>query len=101
MKKLFLGLVLTFILINTSYASDDDFCTSILEVAETVMEARQSGVGILEVLEGANKGGPIKSLLTEMVENAYSIPYYPTEKEQENVIREFGIKYYLFCIKVA
>lgn len=71
-----------------------------MDVAETTMNARQSGVGIFEALEGANKGGPLKDLLIEMVENAYSIPYYPTEKEQENAIREFGIEYYLFCIKV-
>ena len=101
MKKVLVGLVLIAVSGATQAAPDHETCVSVSELAETVMKNRLNGVRITDAMEVANNAGGMKTLMTEIVSNAYKTYGYKTGEYQDSTIKDFGATYYLDCMKHA
>lgn len=80
-------------------ATSHETCVSVSELAETVMSSRLNGVKIVDAMEVANGAGAMKSLMTEIVSNAYKTYGYKTDEYKESTVKDFGATYYLDCMK--
>ena len=73
-------------------------CKGFSELASKIMEARQVGVPMADLMER-------KVQLTEvrdgLVIEAYKLPRYTTEAAQQRAITDFGNDSYLACIRNA
>lgn len=79
-------------------AQEEDWrerCKAVSTLAATVMEARQSGVSLSDVMDGVESGG----LSEQMAMEAYDRPRFSTPEMQEETINEFGNNWYLRCAK--
>lgn len=100
MKKIITALALSVAMISPSMAATDhDTCVGVSELAEQVMKSRLNGVKITDAMEVANGAGAMKSLMTEIVSNAYKTYGYKTDEYQDSTIKDFGATYYLDCMK--
>lgn len=99
MKKIILAALLVTTASTSQAATDHETCVGVSELAETVMSARLSGVRITDAMEVAQGAGAMKSLMTEIVSNAYKTYGYKTDEYQASTIKDFGATYYLDCMK--
>lgn len=93
MKKLILAAL---ILIPFSVQADESPCPYVLEVAESIMMARQAEVPIRVVLELAEG-----KLATTMVHQAYVLSPKSTEEGKLRQRIEFGNMWFLACLKAT
>ncbi len=97
MKKLVLTLTLT-ALTTSAFAAEplpmSEFCPKIAELARAVMEVRQNGAPMREVMELAENQSTVL-----MITSAYSQSVYNTPDIRERVIQDFEDHWYLQCIK--
>lgn len=78
----------------------DDSCSQFYGLGETIMKSRQNGVPLptmMGVVNDADKD--LKSILKEVVVNAYSQPRYNSKDLQIKVINEFANDLYVECLK--
>lgn len=77
-------------------------CSSMGELAKTIMEKRQSGIfmeTIMQVID-ENDNGPTMKFTEELIISAYETPLCHTEETKRLAIREFQNKAYLKCVKI-
>tara|TARA_R110002049_G_scaffold13675_6_gene59405 strand:- start:361 stop:687 length:327 start_codon:yes stop_codon:yes gene_type:complete len=82
---------------QTSRAEKLSFCKLVAQAARLTMEARQSGVPMVQQMEDAGDS----AFLQGMVESAYAKPLFSTETVQQRQITEFENQHYAACIKHA
>ena len=76
--------------------TDEDICLQLIQIAEKIMDGRQSGVSMGTMMEAAEKGSfteEVKGLVLE----AYKTPLYTVEKNREREVTEFGNKMGVAC----
>lgn len=76
----------------------DIFCRMIGQLAKTVMERRQNGAAISDIMS-ADITKEQKELLRPMALRAFEIPSFQTEKMQKRAIRNFQSDAELRCYK--
>lgn len=72
---------------------DPASCESVGLLAKTVMEARQSGVAMQDVMQGANE------LTKQLLIAAYEQPPYVSAAGKQRAITNFQNDVYLECVK--
>lgn len=86
--------------LQPAFAADKEFCLTQLELAETIMKARQAGVSIKDVLNfNKETSKEVKEHLTILTEYAYTKPRFSTEEYKRKAIVEFGTEIYNICRK--
>lgn len=97
-------IVAAFLLANPASAGNftsqnQSKCESISKTAKTIMEARQSGVGMSKMMRLLRENAESVSyeVLEKVVANAYELPNWSTEKRQQESIQDFGDKWYRVC----
>ena len=104
MKRLLIVLVIVFCFAGVGAAEETetkeltmDRCAKISEVAERIMDCRQSNVPMTDVVNIFPAGSPwIKNVI-----KAYEKPRMSVEKNQQNMIRDFQNQLYLECAKAV
>ncbi|RME56036.1 hypothetical protein D6779_11365 [Candidatus Parcubacteria bacterium] len=94
MKKIAL-IVVSLLIASPAHAITVKGCTSIAELAQSVMKARQVGVPMAEAFQAVGNN----TLFQSIVIDAYEKPAFMTKSIQEKVIRDFYDKWFLSCIK--
>lgn len=92
MKKLMILAVMMMVALNAS-AKETDTCKNIAEVAETIMDARQSGVSVVDMMEIAGDN----DLMKKMVIYAYKQPKYNGAEFRRKEIASFKNEFYIAC----
>lgn len=99
MVKFLVLLLLAFPLQARELASDDiNTCEVIAEKAKSIMEVRQVGAPMQEVMD-AVKDSAIKSLYFELVIQAYERPRYQSDEFRRRAVVDFQNEWYLSCVK--
>ena len=84
-------------------AQDDDYCRRFARLAGSVMDARQSGADISEMLDHASEYAETNPRIVELnrvlVLTAFETPRFRTEKNQKRAISEFRNAMHLNCLK--
>lgn len=96
--KLFKALALTALLTTPAVAdtvTDQEFCTSVSELSEAVMEGRQGGTPMSEMMRVAGSNGIMKSMVLE----AFDHPRYSTRDVKRRTIQEFTNQWFSTCMK--
>ncbi|NLR98689.1 hypothetical protein HGP17_17865 [Rhizobium sp. P38BS-XIX] len=79
--------------------ADDAFCQQLGELAKGVMQNRQIGVNMSDMMKVADSGRPEGSVLRNLVMMAYDTPQYSTEAMQSAAVQEFANQIQLTCYK--
>ena len=84
--------------LQPAFAADKEFCLTQLELAESVMLARQTGVPINRMLNRINGAtDTFYNYHVLLVEDAYSTPRFLTEEYKRQAVVDFGTKIYNIC----
>lgn len=80
-------------------------CQRIENSAKQVMKSRQQGVPMASLSELAEAAGKqseyVGDLFKTLIREAYEIPQYSTESQQQKAISDFQINFYKACIVTA
>lgn len=80
--------------------SDTAFCKVVSDYARMVMESRQKGVAMADMIEISEKASPeVGPALKKMIVAAFEEPRMAVEVNQQRRIRDFENDAYLDCIK--
>lgn len=79
----------------TVQAQTMSFCNQLYDTSEAIMDARQSGVDLRQMMQAADGN----QLHEDMVKLAYKQPNYSTESYQQNAIKQFAEQFYLSCLE--
>lgn len=98
MKKVILILLFVFLSFNVYAESKDidEICGNASEMAEAIMKARQNNAPMRKIMNSA----PENKLIKIMIKDAYSQPRMNVEENQQDMITDFGNKYYKQCLKI-
>lgn len=91
-------IVLGVLLISISLQAKEDWrasCKVYAKLAYETMDARQSGISMVDMIEAAEGQSSIEQVITA----AYEVPRYSTERYREQAIQDFTDKVYLGCVK--
>lgn len=94
MKTLKAAIIAT-ILSFSFAAQSSEICDLEKQYAELVMELRQGGVDISEVLDLVGRDSDFRHIVV----NAYKEPAMMSESNRERVVREYALKVYLECLE--
>jgi len=74
-------------------------CLDIADSASAIMEARQGGASLLEMMEIANieKDSGKRFIVKTIVADSFKKPKMDDESKQKDIINEFSANYYLAC----
>lgn len=79
----------------------EPYCGNIGQIAYFVMNARQSGEsvsGLVDHITNKVKKRSLQKIMYQMVVDAYKTPRTRTEEKKDEIIKEFGTRYFLNCI---
>ena len=98
MKNLIIAAALT--LSFTAFAEEPqtDVCDELNNLARSVMNARQSGMEMRQLIEVV-RGNEASEVAIEIIIRAYEKPRYSVEKNKQNAIKDFQNEIYLQCIR--
>ena len=98
MKNLIIAAALTLSL--TAFAEDPqtDVCDQLNIMAEAIMEARQSGVEMRDMIRITREEN-MPGYVTEIIIRAYEMPRFSVERNKQNAIKDFQNEIYLQCIR--
>lgn len=100
MKLATLGLIIALALPPVSQVQANeppqDMCREMGEIAEMIMQIRQTGAPMSELI-GIAEGN---DLLMGMILDAYNQPIYTTEEYQQRAVRNFRNDMEAFCYRV-
>jgi len=76
-------------------------CKEVSDLASTMMECRQNGVPIAELLSyvDTKEMADIRSSVTAIAIEAYEEPNWSTEEFKKKSVVEFGNRWYMLCLK--
>lgn len=106
MKKLLIALTITATLPISVQANDASdamkICKPIHSLAQTIMERRQEGASMVEMLEIANTSDneSANTFAILLVEGAYSSPRYHTRENQRRAAQDFGNENFKLCMDI-
>ena len=95
MKKLLILLLLIPVLAAAEEADEVDICQDFANSAAMIMELRQNGADMSDVLQKLKGFEPAKSIIMA----AWSVPQYSTLQYQRNAIVMFKNEVFLSCLK--
>lgn len=72
-------------------------CEAAAEIAETIMERRQTGTSMAKMIEVADDN----ELVEQIIIAAYDSPRYSTDRIQQRAAAEFRDEVYLQCVKAT
>lgn len=97
MKKI---LFLSSLLVSLPMIAEENICEEYGSTAELIMQKRQSGVDISQMLKIANSlNKKSKDVFTNMIIDAYDRPEYSGSKYKNEEIKKFKERYYIACLK--
>lgn len=98
MRKLFLALVIA---AATPVAAEEEktHCEQVSRLATFVMESRQEGMSLSDVLSLA-KGMVIEKTVKIMAMQAYDVPRFNMPENQKIRVTEFANEWHLSCLRV-
>ena len=93
--------LMTITLVSPASANaESEFCPTVANMAVSLMEARQAGVPLLDLLTALEAfTGTAGKMANRMALEAYEQPLYSTESYQQESITEFGNAMLLSCLK--
>ncbi len=94
MKKLLLAATLLAAM-SAQANQDQEICDSYANLASIIMEQRQSGVSMREMMGRADGREPHESMVVEV----YGMPQYSTPDFKNRAINEYADRWYLNCIR--
>src|SRR5690554_1820930 len=97
MKKLLTGILLA-LSISVAPAHADNrgaICMKLYELAATIMEARQVGVTLPDMVNASGDD----PFTMDVIKNAFKVSRYNGEDYQQKAIDRFAEKYYIACIE--
>lgn len=97
MKKIILASILSVLASTTATAKST--CDNVLDIAMTVMDARQAGLDAPIMIKSANEMSKGKDMVLAMTKDAFTYSRYDSESTQDAVTEEFAYKHYLNCLK--
>ena len=77
----------------------DMACKVYSETAEVVMEARQEGLGLQQVLDTFAEQGEVSDINRSLILEAYKLPRYETEENKRTAISDFRDNFLVHCLK--
>tara|TARA_R110002049_G_scaffold96042_1_gene235486 strand:+ start:115 stop:408 length:294 start_codon:yes stop_codon:yes gene_type:complete len=92
MKKLILSLAL---LLPLSAHAEQSNCQGVSSLARVIMESRQTGVNIIDVINAVDDNELAKVIIIE----AYKDPKFSTDDYKKTSINEFASRWYIICLK--
>lgn len=99
MKLSKMGFLVFFISSSVFSAVDKkETCKGISGVAMKIMEARQAGIPVSDLLDKLQQAGD-DQWVYELVKLAYKEPGFSTEQNQKKAITEFGNSAFISCIE--
>lgn len=101
MKLLKAAIICSALLTTTAQAQD--FCTTIAKTATSIMQGRQIGVPMSNVMTLANQPHftDVAKLLKSMVVEAYEQPRFSSKAHQDRAVTEFSNKQMLACMRAT
>ena len=79
------------LLLSPAQGAQTDLCAEISAVAEHIMDGRQSGVPIRDLM------AEVPDAFRELVIEAYERPRFTTPQRRQSAVTDFGNKVYLIC----
>lgn len=81
-------------------AEEKNLCEEYGSTAELIMQKRQSGVDISQMLKIANSlNKKSQDVFKNMIIDAYDRPEYSSSKYRNEEIKKFKERYYIACLK--
>lgn len=74
-------------------------CADISELAANIMESRQSGTAMADMMTLADGAGSASDLIEAMVVSAYEMPRFQTPTHQRRQVAEYRDAWHLRCVK--
>ena len=93
MKKTILALTLIASMPATAQVSE--FCKSIAEISETIMQKRQEGVKMIDMLELVKGNKAVETIVLD----AYEVPKFSVDKNKRSTVSNFSDRWLMACIK--
>ena len=103
-KKLYASIVVSVLLTLSSCtvsANNDqvvDRCSGQAGIAANIMEARQRGAPITQILEINRRYPEARPLLDFFTLEAYKVPRYPNSQDQKQSVVEFSNTIFMLCM---
>ncbi|USE84348.1 hypothetical protein [Acinetobacter tibetensis] len=87
---------------NTDLAIHEQNCLDLADAASAIMEARQGGSSLLEMMKIANmeEDSGKRFIIKTIVADSFKKPKMQEESKQKDVINEFSANYYLACTEM-
>ena len=98
MKKLILAAALTLSFTAFAEEPEGDVCDQLNLLAESIMNARQSGVEMRELVR-IFREGEMPDFIIPIVIQAYEMPRFSVERNKKIAIQDFKNAIYLECIR--
>ena len=98
MKNLIIAAALTLSLTAFAEEAELDVCDELNNLARSVMNARQSGMEMRQLIEVV-RGNEASEIAIEIIIRAYETPRFSVEKNKQNAIKDFQNEIYLQCIR--
>ena len=98
MKNLIIAAALTLSLTAFAEEAELDVCDEINNLAQSIMEARQSGVEMRQLIQIV-RNNEIADFAIPIIIRAYEKPRFSVEKNKQNAIKDFQNEIYLQCIR--
>lgn len=76
-------------------SSSEDPCVTISRLAEKIMENRQAGIAMTDMMKIADSN----ELIRQMIIAAYEEPRFSSDKHQRNAVMDFRNQIELVCYK--
>ncbi len=79
--------------------ADDDVCTAVGEMSQSILEARYAGVPLSKAIATANVAteGPIRDYIRAVVMDAYKQPAYTSRDFQRQAVLDFRNTWEVAC----
>ena len=103
MKKLLAAVLLALPFTVQAEDTSMQWCKPVHKLSETIMESRQKGVSMVDILEMAEtvESENLKNLAISIVEEAYDSTRYHTRENQLRAIQDFGNDMFMICMKAS
>jgi len=93
MKKSILAVTLLLSMPATAQVSE--FCKSIAEISETIMQKRQEGVKMIDMLKPVKGNKAVETIVLD----AYEGPKFSGDKNKRSTVSDFSDRGLMACIK--
>jgi len=102
MKKIITIIIMAIIVgIFTNAQAEERFpCKDLSDAAETIMKCRQDGMKMSLIIEALPEN-EVKNIFISIVQDAYDVPRFETEKNKRKAVIDFTNSVYLECSKAT